>query len=325
MTATGLGLARCDRARWNSFVSGSAQATIFCDTAFVDSLELSYDLWLVEQRGAPRLGAIVVKDDTGEPRRGLAPFSLYQGLVFDGDWTRLPVHTRVNGALELTRFLLGELETRYTRLTFCLHPRVEDVRPFSWFHYHEPERGRFDVSVAYTGLIDLTGPGDFAKYLDCVRDVRRHEYRKALREGLTVEASADLDVLDALYVSTFERQGLPVDARVRQRVRALAKAALSQGYGELLVCRDRNGKAASATLFLHDAHAAYYLIGANDPRLRSSGSGTLVVLEGIRRARDRGLHTVDVCGMNSPNRGDFKTSLNAVPVPYWIATWERPA
>ena len=78
-------------------------------------------------------------------------------------------------------------------------------------------------------------------------------------------------------------------------------------------------------MFLNDHRGAYYLIGANDPEYRHSGSGSYLMLESLRRSQERGLATVDFVGINSPNRGDFKTSFNAVPVPYFVATWERPA
>lgn len=34
------------------------------------------------------------------------------------------------------------------------------------------------------------------------------------------------------------------------------------------------------------------------------------------------LFRVGFVGINSANRGDFKTSLNAVPIPYFVVTWE---
>jgi hypothetical protein len=39
---------------------------------------------------------------------------------------------------------------------------------------------------------------------------------------------------------------------------------------------------------------------------------------------DNGMKMVDFGGINSPNRGDFKISFNAKPVPYFITSWDRP-
>jgi len=32
---------------------------------------------------------------------------------------------------------------------------------------------------------------------------------------------------------------------------------------------------------------------------------------------------VDFVGINSPNRGDFKTSFDAVPARYFLVTWQK--
>src|SRR5262249_11590621 len=107
-------------------------------------------------------------------------------------------------------------------------------------------------------------------------------------------------------------------------LRSISQAALAHGFGELSTCVSSEGTVTSATLFLFDRRCGYYLVSANDPEYRNSGSGTYLMLENIRRCQEKGLEAVDFVGVNSPNRGDFKTSFNAAPVPYFLLTWERP-
>lgn len=317
-------VACCDREEWDAFVMRSPQGNVFCRTSFLDALEVDYELWWVEEDGRLRLGAAVVKDDTGQPCRAPSDLSLYQGVLFDEGHSRLPVHTRLKETSETLNFLLEELKARYHRVSFCMHPEMEDMRSFSWFHYHKPGHGQFRITLYYTGLIDLGRAGEFDTYVETVRHTRRYEYRKALKAGVTVEPSRDLDVLDVLYRRTFERQGITLPPALMARIRSIAKVATAQGFGELLLCRSASGEPASATLFLYDQRCGYYLIGANDPAFRDVAAGTFVMLESLRRCHTRGLRWVDVCGMNSPNRGDFKASFNAAPVPYFVATWDHP-
>jgi len=309
---------------WDNFVTNSPQGSIFCRSAFLDALGVEYDLWFVEENGQPQAGAVILRRNA-EPILAPYLFTLYQGLLFAGQSRTLPPHSRPKLTLEVTETLLKDLSERYDRLSFCLHYATEDLRGLQWFHYHEPHLGQFKMEMYYTGLIDLTASPDLETYLTTIRTTRRYEYRKALREGLTFEVSQDIDTLESLYRLTFERQGIELDADVLKRMRTITAAALSKGFGELMLCRDAAGVAASATLFLHDERCGYYLIGANHPDYRNSWSGTFLVLENIRRCQVRGLKWVDVCGINSPNRGDFKTSLNAVPTPYFVVTWERPS
>lgn len=309
---------------WDRLVAGSPQGSVFCRTGFLDSLGVEYDLWVVRENGHPQVGAIILRRGQ-DPVRAPYPFTMYQGLLFDQAFINQSVHSRIKGALDCVTFLLTEFDRRYNRISFCLHPYFEDLRGFSWFHYHEPHLGRFDIDVYYTGLIDLTKWQEFEEYLAKIRRSRRRDYHASLKVGLTVEVSRDIDALDRVHQLTFERQGVKREAESNRLLRAIAEAALTYEFGELLICRDVNREVVSAELFLYDERCGYLLIGGNDPAFRDTGSSTLMVLDSIRRCHARGLKQVDVCGINSPDRGDFKTSFNAVPVPYFVATWDRPS
>lgn len=312
------------RSDWDRFVSGSPQGSIFCTTGFLDALEVEYDLWIVRESDRLQAGAIVLRKNQ-EVLRAPRPFALYQGMMFAGDEDGSAVHRRARWAPGITEAILVGLAERYDRLSFCLHHSAGDLRGLQWFHYHQPELGKFHLDLFYTGLIDLTTWREFEEYLAKIRRSRRRDYHASLRVGLTVEVSRDIDALDRVHQLTFERQGLKREAETNRLLRAIAEAALTHGFGELLLCRDANRDVVSAELFLYDERCGYLLIGGNHPSFRDTGSSTLIVLDSIRRCHARGLRHVDVCGINSPDRGDFKTSFNAVPVPYFVATWDRPS
>lgn len=325
MRSMHLTLTLCDdKQKWDSFVAFSPQENVFCTTPFLDALGEDYDLLLVQKDGCSQLGAVVLKRD-GQPICAPYPFTMYQGILCDGSSRNTPYHRRAKWILGVTEFLLAEMEQRYDRISFCLHYGIEDLRSFQWFHYHEPQHGQFNIELRYTGLLDLSVVPDFDAYLLTVRKVRRYEYRQAQSEGLTIEQSNDLDTLDRLHRLTFERQGIQRSDEGKRLVRAISKAALSTGFGQLLLCRDKQGTVASASLFLYDNNCGYYLFGANNPEYRKTGSGTYLALEHIRRCKEKGLTRVDFVGINSPNRGDFKTSFNALPMSYFVVTWESPS
>lgn len=310
-----LSMTRCtDPSIWNDFVVTSGQGSIFCNTVFLEAQGVKYDLWFVEKNGQPQAGAVVMGENT-EP-------TMYQGILFAGHRRTLQPHRRAKWTLEVTGEFLNHLSKRYNRLSFCLHYAFEDLRVFQWFHYHEPQHGQFRLQLRYTGLLDLTTYPDFEKYLITIRQTRRNLYRQAVAKGLVVEMSNDIETLNSLHHLTFKRQGLKSDEQAGSNLRAISTAALTNGFGELMLCRTSNGEVASATLFLHDERCGYYLFGANHPDYRNTNSGTFLLMENIRRCYAKGIKTVDMCGINSPNRGDFKTSFNAVPTPYYIVTWK---
>jgi hypothetical protein len=312
-----------DKDRWNNFVSESPHGSVFCLTSFLDALSTDYDLWFVENGGQPQLGAIVLKDDQREPVAAPWPFTLYQGVLLQSSYVDRPSHTRIPRALEVTNFLLVELEHRYSRISFCLHPRFEDLRSFSWFHHDERHLGQFKVDLRYTAQLDLTSFSDFDEYIMETSYQRQRDYRRAREKGFVTQPSTEPDLLSQLHRLTFERQGITPDEMTTHLLASISRAALQQGFGQLLIAKDPTGAIASATLFLHDRQCGYYLVGANDPALRNTGAATYLMLENIRLYKENGLKVVDFVGINSPQRGYFKTSFNAAVVPYFVVTWEK--
>lgn len=313
-----------DDAKWDTFVRSSPQGSVFCESAFLQALDTPFARWWVLDKGRPCVAAVIPLEANGKPHNSPLAFTLYQGVLFAAEHARRPAHSRTKTGLDLVDFLLAELEQRYTRLAFCLHPELVDLRAFSWFHYHEPEHGQFRLSLQYTGLIHLHDYAGFEDYVSSTREVRRQEFRRGEKAGLKLEAIDDVNLFENLYRKTFERQGVGVDPALVDRMRRITEAALTSGFGELLGCRLPSGEPASITLFVYDDRCGYYLFAANDPAERHSGSGTYLMFENIRRCLARGVKWVDLCGINSPNRGDFKTSFNAIPVPYFEAAWKAP-
>lgn len=308
-----------DKQEWDSFLASSLQGNIFCYTPFLDALGEEYELLLVKKYGGIHVGALVLKHD-GHPVK--QPHT-YHGILFSDLSGSMPYHKRLKWMLEAIDFLLAEMERRYECISFSLHYSVEDIRSFQWFHYHEPNLGQFKVGLKYTGLIGLKAYEGFENYIKSIRKTRGYEYRKAINDGFIAESSNDIDKLADLHCLTFQRQGIKQSGMEIQVLRNIAAAALSKGFGELLLCKDSNGNVASATLYLYDKRCGYYFFGANDPDFRNTGSGTFLMLENIKRCYEKGIYLIDVCGINSPNRGDFKVSFNAAPMPYFEVTWKK--
>jgi hypothetical protein len=317
-----LTLTECtDKGRWDQFVTQSPHGSVFCLTPFLDALGEEYQLLFVEENGQTVAGVPLILCD-GQPYPAQYPLTMYQGVLLSARLCRQPSHRRARESMEVVDFLLAKLEERFAQVSLCLHYHFEDLRGFSWFHYHEPQRGQFRLGLRYTGILKLEQVADFDSYLRSIRKLRLREYRRAQTCGFTVVSSTDIDTLDRLHAVTLERQGIARSHQEVRLIRSVAQAAFDRGYGELLFCLNDRAVVVSATLFLYDERCSYYLIGANDPEYRQSGSGTYLMLENIRRSRLKGLECIDFVGINSPTRGDFKTSFNAIPVPYFVATWD---
>lgn len=316
-------LDRLNDAQWDALVEASPQASPFNRREFLDALGTRSVRLGVVADGEVLAGVAIQLDDGGSPIGPPDTFGFYQGILLSPKFATLPEHSRNRSELDVISKLLSGLSADYGDIWLGLHWRLRDLRALQWFNYHVPQAGQFQLSLRYTGLIDLAPFSTIDAYLSTLGSGRRGDYRKARNGGIVIENSTDIDTLDDLHRLTFDGQGAGRGCLERQ-LKPLARAALNHGFGELLVARTPCGKPISASLFIWDSRTSHYLFGANDPTGRSTGAATLLMLENFARGIQRGISTIDVVGINSPQRGDFKTSFNAAPAPYFDARWQRP-
>ncbi len=314
----------CSLPDWDAFARASPDGSIFNMLPFLEQLEeVSFEPWIVSHRGKPVLGVTLLKDRDGNLRNRGYPWAraeLLRGVAA----TTGAVHSQVKENLEAFEALLAELRERYRRISLRTAPGLDDLRPLLWFNHDTPAEGQFRVALHYTGFIEVKSAATFDDYLSRIRPARRRQIRLAHKAGLRMVRSDDVEVLDYLHDLTFQRQGIARDELEVKLLRRIATAAIARGFGDIHVAQLPSGEPASATLFLHDARRGHYFAGANHPEHRGTHSGTLCFAESIRCCYERGVEHIDVCGINSPNRGDFKVSFDAVPKAYFDAVWQRP-
>ena len=181
------------------------------------------------------------------------------------------------------------------------------------------------MSLSYTGVIHLDRFSSFEDFLSSIRAARRQDARKAEKTGLRIELSHDVSEFIHLYELTFSRQGIASDdlqlAKVYRNVRTL----LETGLGQILIARSSTGKVVSAIVTASDPICSYYLFGATDPTYRSTGANSALLLHAIQGMFQSAKKSFDMVGVNSPQRGDFKTSFNAEPVPFFALTFKSSA
>ena len=306
-----------DRHVWDAFVDTSPQRSIFAYSKFLDSLLANYDLVTCYDKDRIVAGTIIIYSESGNPRGTPFPFTQYQGLLL-ADNASLEMHSQITLEFKVVEFFIARLADHFKKYCLCQSWRLRDLRPFQWHNYHEHEKGQFKVDLRYTGVLDLARYHDFENYVSTVRKVKRQEFNKSstLLEPLI---SNDAEILDDLHAKTFERQNIERTHQESTLVKSIFSHAIKGGYGKMC-CAMLNDVPVSAVLFLYDDRSAYYLFGANDPQHRKTFSGTFSLMHMIKNAFDRDVQEIDFVGVNSPNRGDFKISLNAELRPYFITS-----
>lgn len=300
---------------WDVFVSTSPQRSVFVFSKFLDSLQADYDLVTCYEKNKIVAGAVLIYTEGGAPIDAPFPFTQYQGVLLADNAGQL-AHSRITHDFKVVEYFVSRLVDHYRKFCLCHSWRLNDLRPFQWYNYHEPEKGQFNVGLRYTAVMNLHQYDDFESYLASIRLCRKQEFRKASRM-LRFEYSDNDAMLDVLHAKTFQRQNLERSKQESVLVRSICRCAIAGDYGKMSVAF-LDEEPVSAVLFLYDDRTAYYLFAANDPHYRNTGAGSFLMLSMIRDAIARGISEIDFVGANSPNRGDFKISFNADLKHYFV-------
>jgi len=309
-------------AAWDTFILASPQCSVFSLSGYLDGLGATHDRLFFEMDGQIVASALIVNPGDSEFRAPY-PYSLYQGIALAPLTVR--DHSAVSRRLKIISGLADALSRRYPNHSLCLHPSFTDLRGFQWCNYHALDQGTYELSLSYTGIIRLDQFSSFEDFLSSIRTARRQDTKKAEKAGLRIEPSYDLDEFIRLYALTFSRQGIASDDSHLNQVRRIVDSVIKTGLGQMLVARNSAGQAASAIVTTNDPSCAYYLFGATDPAFRSYGANSALLLNFIQDAFLSGKKFFDMVGINSPRRGDFKTSFNAEPVPFFVLTFNSNA
>lgn len=306
---------------WDVFVSTSLQRSIFVYSKFLDSLNANYDLVTCYEKGNIVAGVVLIYSDAGEPIDRPYPFTQFQGVLLADNGSQL-AHSQITHEFKVVEYFISQLTEHYKKCCFCHSWRLNDLRPFQWHNYHDPDKGLFKLDLRYTGILDLNKYDSFDAYLSSIRSCRRQEFKKS-SQLLKLEFSRDEMMLDSLHAMTFERQSIDRSRQDSVLVRSICQNAVAGGYGKMSVAL-LDERPVSAVLFLYDDRTAYYLFGANDPAYRNTGAGSFLLLRMIKDAFEQGIEEIDFVGVNSPSRGDYKISLNAELKNYFITSFARP-
>lgn len=294
--------------QWSALIMHSEQYTPFHREEYLNAVGFRGERYVVRKKDRIVAGILLAINDIGEQE--MPPFAPHQGILFFEKGDKYGIKKE---QLEAVSVLLEELDEDYHHICFANHFSVNDMRACLWHHYHEPEKGLYDIHLRYTAVKDIS-----KLTMEGFSKGRRSDYKYSFtRYGLTYKKSDDVSSFFELYQSTFERQSISLTDYEIRCVRGILDCTLGK-YGFLRYAVMPDGKKIDAIYILVEGETAYYLFGANHPDYRKCGGGTFLLIEAMKELSERGIRYFDFVGINSPLRGDFKLSFGAEIKPYYV-------
>jgi hypothetical protein len=288
---------------WDCFLTEAIESSPFMFSWFSDILDSNNEKLHYIENGIPKAAVLLYKngDKVIHPN-----YSVYHSLCFKPQETE-----NITERYRILENIVEELTDTYKEgLKFSFHPQIVDLRPLLWHNFEENEREKFNVKIRYTAILDLDSINNIDDYLKEIRENRKRDYKKSIKEKIYSSIGATKEEVIDLYQKTFERQGISVDSKSLIFLEKLTKNINSE-TGFIYAARNKDGLAIAITICLLDKDTAYSLIIANDSEFRNTGANTACMLGSLLYAKELGKKFFDFIGANSPQRGDFKLSFNS--------------
>jgi len=280
----------------------------------------SKDWWLDAVCGRDEWDAVVIEKNGNVV--GAMPYYKTRKYGFDiirmpqltqsmGPWINYPSNQKYANRLSLEKEVYSDIIRklpRYDAFSQNFHYHVSNWLPFYW--------EGFEQTTRYTYVIERLE--DLAEVLSRFKDNMRNKINKA-RKTVVVQEGC----IEDFYVmnkKTFERQGLKIPYSF-DFMKRMDKALDERHCRRIFFGVDEDGRFHSALYLIWDAGSSYVHMVGEDPELRKSGAGILLVYESIRFTRETlGLDCYDFEGSMVESIEEVRRACGGVQKPYFAVT-----
>jgi len=311
---------------WDHFVSKSPNGMIFSFSKYLLALNNRPVAYYCYKKETIKAGIIVIEEDKGESTIE-HDYVIYSGIIFSN-----PLKEQNNSQINSERFRVStfiaeQLPKIYKNIYFRLHPSTIDIRPFLWVNYGT-RLPKYKISIRYTTYISIEDHHK-ANSLDQIPTYneasysRRQEIRYGIKKNVLTKEEFNCDKFIEFYYKTMERQAIITSSKTLEEMKRLIISLYKNNLGTMFVSYTNEGIIGSMAFFAIDNRMAYFLFGANDPKMRNAHTGTMVLWDAFKSLSLKGIKQVDLEGINSPKRGWFKLSFGGNIVPYFELSFEK--
>lgn len=185
------------------------------------------------------------------------------------------------------------------------HPALTNWLPFYWKGYHQSTRYTYNLDISNLDQV----------YAGLNRNMRRNI--KKAEQQLRIESRHPLTTFYQLNQMSFDRQEISIPYSfdlLKKHDQALEKNKARQ----MLFALDEKDRIHSAAYLIWDRTSAYYHLSGDNPELRASGAGILLIWEAIKYAhQELQLTRFDFEGSMIENIEAIRRQFGARQAPYF--------
>lgn len=226
-----------------------------------------------------------------------------------GPWIKYPPNQKYANKLSLEKELYLDLIKKlpdFDHFAQNFNYRVTNWLPFYW-------KG-FEQTTRYTYIIENLG--DLKEVFSRFKDNMRNKINKA-RKIVSVIDEGRIEDFYAINRKTFERQGIKIPYSLELIINK-DKELAERNYRKIFFAVDKEGRIHSALYLIWDELSSYVHMAGEDPDLRKSGAGILLIYESIKFTKEiLGLDCYDFEGSMIESVEEVRRSCGGVQKSYF--------
>lgn len=286
---------------YSKFLQYSEQNNLFCSEEILKFFFNSLDLYIILKNDKIKSFIYLYKNKFGELIS--EPF-IYSGIINQPRFSMK--NSRYNNEVfKINNLIVNEILSNYKSININLPLNFTDTRPFLWFNYNETKKRKFTVTPRYTSLINLSYK-DKDSIFNEIDDVKRRDIRKGLIDkNYEVSHKINLNLIKKFYVETMNKNNGDFDKFSFERI---FEFIATQVKKDKIIQSTTyfKGKPLYSVLFLINDLFGTYLYGCGDLKIKDRLAGSLALWKAIDLSIDKKLKLIDLEGINSPSRGEYK-------------------
>lgn len=278
----------------------------------------SKDWWLDVVCGRDHWNAVVIEKNGNiisampyyiTQKKGFSLITMPPLTQAMGPWIKYPPNQKYANKLSLEKELYLDLIKKlpdFDHFAQNFNHRVTNWLPFYW-------KG-FEQTTRYTYIIENLG--DLKEVLSRFKDNMRNKINKA-RKIVSVIDEGRIEDFYAINRKTFERQGIKIPYSLELIINK-DKELAERNYRKIFFAVDKEGRIHSALYLIWDELSSYVHMVGEDPDLRKSGAGILLIYESIKFTKEiLGLDCYDFEGSMIESVEEVRRSCGGVQKPYF--------
>jgi hypothetical protein len=120
--------------KWDTFVEGSPNGTVYSSTKYLQASEVNYKLYYCYKQDELRAGIALIENDLKDSAV-LDDFVIYNGIMYNKPTNNQNHAQQFSEQFKIQEFISNELIKLYKKVHMRLHTSLVDVRALLWVNY----------------------------------------------------------------------------------------------------------------------------------------------------------------------------------------------